>query len=393
MSKYSIVICGAGIAGMALALDLARRGVRDVLLLGPAPASLELNADDYGLRVYAISKSSQQYFRQLGVWDMMPAPRITRVDAMEVFGDAFGAVHLRAWQAARQELNWIVESAQIERVLEQALRFSGVDWMQDTLASYEQGSAKTGRGQTIEADLWVGADGTNSTLRRESDVAFNEYPYDATGVVGHLTCEKPHQGVALQWFQKDMVLALLPLPDTNRGHQVSMVWAVTKSAAKSLLALSAQEQAGFLQTRLAEVSRGRLGRLDLHTEIRGFDLLLARSDMIGAGVALIGDAAHRVHPLAGQGLNLGLADAQSLAKIVAEREPFFKTSDPTLLRRYRRSRAWDILEMQLLTDGLKRLFDLQAPGASWVRNAGMATLDRLPSVKRILISAATRSQM
>ncbi|MFW8564929.1 FAD-dependent monooxygenase [Orrella sp. 11846] len=391
MKKHSIVVCGAGLAGMSMALDLAKRGVHDLLLLGPPVPVAEQGPDDFGLRVYAISKASQAYLQRLGVWDMIPEQRLTPVDAMEIFGDAFGAVHLRAWQAARQELNWIVESVQIERVLIQALRFHGVHWIHDTLETFRHRVGQTRGGQTIQADLWIGADGTNSTLRQQAGIALVDSPYDATGVVGHLTCEKPHQGVALQWFQKDMVLALLPLPDTSAGHQVSMVWAATRQAARDLLALPEDEQAQFLQTHLGEISRGRLGQLTLNSIVRGFDLTLARSDMIGDGVALIGDAAHRVHPLAGQGLNLGLSDARVLGELVTGRELFFDAGDPTLLRRYRRARAKDILEMQLLTDGLKRLFDLELPGARWIRNAGMAMVDRLPPVKRILIEAATRT--
>jgi len=181
------------------------------------------------------------------------------------------------------------------------------------------------------------------------------------------------------------------LPDTSNGHQVSMVWSIPSDQAQTLLDLPHPQQIATLAEKLGQVSRGRLGRLELHSEIRGFNLLLASSDMIGNQVALVGDAAHRVHPLAGQGLNLGLGDARALARIVCEREPFFDAGDPTLLRRYRRARAQEIMEMRVLTDGLKRLFELDLPGAAWVRNAGMSLVDRIPPVKRLLIAAATRS--
>ena len=389
--NHSVVVCGAGIVGMALALDFARRGVKDVLLLGPAPRVVQTGPDDYHLRVYAISAASQQYLQGLGAWAMIPASRISRVEAMEVRGDAFGAVYLRAWQAARNELNWIVESAQIEHVLSQALRVYGVKWLEDTLVEYDSGVARTASGQSIAAPLWVAADGTASTLRTQAGIRFDEHKYDAVGVVGHLTCEKPHQGVAMQWFQNPGVLALLPLPDTSRGHQVSMVWSIPRAQAQALLDLPHPQQIAMLGEQLHQVSRGRLGRLDLHSEIRGFDLLLASSDMIGKQVALVGDAAHRVHPLAGQGLNLGLGDARALARLVCEREPFFEAGDPTLLRRYRRARAQEVMEMRILTDGLKRLFELDLPGAAWIRNAGLSLVDRMPPIKRLLIAAATRS--
>jgi 2-polyprenyl-6-methoxyphenol hydroxylase-like FAD-dependent oxidoreductase len=195
----------------------------------------------------------------------------------------------------------------------------------------------------------------------------------------------------MQWFQNPGVLALLPLPDTSRGHQVSMVWSIPRAQAQALLDLPHPQQIAMPGEQLHQVSRGRLGRLDLHSEIRGFDLLLASSDMIGKQVALVGDAAHRVHPLAGQGLNLGLGDARALARLVCEREPFFEAGDPTLLRRYRRARAQEVMEMRILTDGLKRLFELDLPGAAWIRNAGLSLVDRMPPIKRLLIAAATRS--
>lgn len=390
MKKYSVAICGAGIVGMALALDLARRGMRDVVLLGPAPRIEQPGPDDYHLRVYAISAASQQYLQSLGVWSMIPVPRITRVEAMEVRGDTFGALYLRAWQAARTELTSIVESSRIEQVLAQALRVYGVQWVHDTLEHYQAGRGRTATGQQIDASLWVAADGTRSALRQMAGIAFDEHSYDALGVVAHLTCQRPHQGVAMQWFQKQGVLALLPLPDIAHGHQVSMVWSIPKTQAQALLDLPPEQQQQSLRDSLGKISRGRLGDLTLHTEVRGFELLLADSPMIGERLALVGDAAHRVHPLAGQGLNLGLGDARELARIVCEREPFFEVSDPTLLRRYRRARAQDILEMRLLTDGLKRLFELELPAAAWIRNAGMSLVDRMPPVKRMLVSAATR---
>ncbi|AWB34530.1 FAD-dependent monooxygenase [Orrella marina] len=390
MKTQSVVVCGAGIVGMALALDFARRGVRDVVLLGPPPRVAELGPDDYHLRVYAISAASQAYLQTLGVWALLPENRVTRVQAMEVRGDAFGAIYLRAWQAAQNDLTWIVESAQIEHVLAQALRVYGVQWIQDTLTDFREETGVTASGQSLKASLWVAADGTESTLRARSGIRFDVRDYDSMGVVGHLTCERPHQGVAFQWFQDKGILALLPLPDTSRGHQVSMVWSIRKELARPLLDMPIESQQNMLAERLGKLSRGRLGKLRLHTPIRGFDLLLAQSDMIGQRVALVGDAAHRVHPLAGQGLNLGLADARDLARIMVEREPFLAMGDQTLLRRYRRARAQELLEMRLVTDGLKRLFDLDLPGAVWVRNAGMSLLDRLPPAKRVLVEAATR---
>lgn len=389
--KHSVVICGAGIVGMASALALARGGCHGVVLLGPAPRVSDLDHNTYHPRVYAISGSSQRFLQSIGVWSLLNMSRVTRVEAMEVRGDQFGALYLRAWQAAQPQLSWIIESGEIERVLSQALTVYGVRWVEDTLAHFQNRIGVTSGGQTLTADLWVAADGSDSALRQFAGLPYDNQPYDAVGVVAHLTCEHPHQGVAFQWFRPEGVLALLPMPDTDEGHQVSMVWSLKTAHADVLLGLPPDRQGTELVESLAPATRGRLGQLRLRSRLNGFALNLAQSPMIGTGVALVGDAAHRVHPLAGQGLNLGLGDAQALVKVVLEREPFLSAGDSLVLRRYRRDRAQAILEIRLVTDGLKRLFDVTLPPVPWIRNAGLSLVDRLPLVKRLLIEGATRS--
>ena len=388
--KTSVAICGAGIVGMATALALARRGCAEVVLIGPEPELKSLDADTYHPRVYAISAASQKFLEGLGVWSLLNRSRVTRVEAMEIKGDTFGAVYLRAWQAAQTSLTWIVESGEIERVLYQALKVYGVTWLNDSLQSYEQAVATTAGGQSVKAQLWVAADGVRSRLRELSGLTYDNKSYGATGVVCHLTAEHPHQSVAFQWFRPEGVLALLPMPDTSQGHQVSMVWSLKKDYADVLLALELPAQRKALIESLAAATRARLGKLDIKSPLLGFPLSLASSPMIGDRVALLGDAAHRVHPLAGQGLNLGLGDAAALVECVMGREPFLSAGDPIVLRRYRRARAQALLEMRLVTDGLKRLFDVDVPPVPWLRNAGLSLVDRLPFAKRVLVEAATR---
>lgn len=389
--KSSIIVCGAGIVGMATALGLARAGMKDVLLLGPAPKLPAMDRNTFHPRVYAISAASEAFLSQLGVWSLMNTARMTRVEAMEVKGDAFGALYLRAWQAAQNSLTWIIESGEIERVLQQALKVYGVQWIGDTLESFENGHGHTSASQAIGADLWIAADGAGSKLREFAGLKYDETPYDAVGVVGHFTTEFAHQASAFQWFKPEGVLGVLPMPDTDDGHQVSMVWSLKTAYANTLLAMPHERQRDELAESLGKATRGRLGRMTLRSKLHGFPLTLATSPMIGDKVVLVGDAAHRVHPLAGQGLNLGLGDAQALVKVIAEREPFLLAGDPTVLRRYRRSRAQAVLEMRLVTDGLKRLFDQTLPPLPWLRNAGMSLVDRVPMIKRLLIEAASRS--
>jgi 2-polyprenylphenol 6-hydroxylase len=388
--KTSIVVCGGGTVGMATTLALLRAGQKEVILLGPRNSELDHE------RVYAISPTSQAFLSHIGAWALMPADRITRVDAMEIRGDTFGALHLRAWQAAQVDLTYIIYVSDLDRALAQALDVHGVRWVGEHLAGFAHGVGHTESAQAIEADLWVAADGAKSTLRHLAGLNYDDQPYDATALIGQLQCERPHQGVALQWFTPDGILACLPLPNilseggAEPTHQVSMVWSMQRDVANQLLAMPQADQVQTLQTRLMKASRGRLGSLTVNSLIKGFPLSIAQSPMIGERVALVGDAAHRVHPLAGQGLNLGLGDAQALAKVVSERELFMTAGDHMVLRRYRRERAQALWEMRFITDSLYKLFGVSGKQVAWLRNAGLSLVDRLPFAKRLLIEAASR---
>jgi ubiquinone biosynthesis UbiH/UbiF/VisC/COQ6 family hydroxylase len=386
--SQGIIVCGAGIVGLATALALARRR-QPVTVLAPAAAAPAPSADHYHPRVYALSPASQRFLAGLGIWDALPASRLMPVDAMEIHGDADGQVTLNAWQAARPHLAWIVEAAEIERVLAQAVRLSGIPWMDDRCAGYQRGVLLTENGARMPASLAVAADGAGSPLRTAAGLVQHSRPYDAVGLVTHLDAGLPHHGTAVQWFRDDGVLALLPLPDSSRGPQVSMVWSAPAAQARALQALPADRQAEELHRYLAMATQGRFGELRMNIGLHGFPLYVEHAQMAGGGVALVGDAAHRVHPLAGQGLNLGLGDAESLATIVAQREPYRDAGDPRVLRRYQRARAEPVLAMRVVTDNLHRLFASRSAPAAWARNAGMRWVDALPLFKRLLIEQAS----
>ncbi|APX78204.1 UbiH/UbiF family hydroxylase [Achromobacter insolitus] len=386
--SHQIVVCGAGIVGLSTALALARRGQR-VAVLAPRANVPPADADRYHPRVYAISPASQRFLAELGVWDAMPASRLTPVTGMEIHGDADGQVNLSAWQAALPQLAWIVESGEIERVLIQAVRMFGIPWLEDRCTGYRDGAIDTESGARIEAELFVGADGAASPLREAAGLKHESVSYHDTGLVVHLDAERPHQGTAFQWFRDDGVLALLPLPDTSAGPQVSMVWSMRAEPAQALLALPPEEQAARLETLLADAAEGRLGALKVRSKLHGFPLTLERAQMVAPGIALAGDAAHRLHPLAGQGLNLGLGDVEALARIVAGREAYRAAGDLRVLHRYQRARAEPVLAMRLATDGLHKLFASRATPLVWLRNAGMHWVERTPLIKRRLITGAS----
>ena len=396
--KTPIVVCGTGIVGLATALALARLG-QQVTLLGPRQTFAPATPEIFHPRVYAISPASQRFLASLGVWNMLDAQRLTAVQAMEIHGDGAGLVNLNAWQAAIPQLAWIVESGEIERALTQAVQIFGLNWIEEKFATYGKAgeplahrlpSITTDRGAVIQAELFIAADGAQSPLRAAAGVSVDVKPYDITAIVAHLNCARPHQGTALQWFNDQGVLALLPMPSTAAGAQVSMVWSLKESLAQELLALSAPEQAAQLSVRLAALTAGRLGELTLRGALHAFPLSLNQSPLIGEHIALVGDAAHRVHPLAGQGLNLGLGDVEALVNVLVEREAFRSPGDAMVLRRYRRARAEPVLAMRVVTDGLHRLFEVQSAPVAWLRNIGMSAVEKLPMIKRYLIAEASR---
>jgi ubiquinone biosynthesis UbiH/UbiF/VisC/COQ6 family hydroxylase len=388
--KTPVLVCGTGIVGLALSLALSRGG-QSLTLLGPKPVFPKLDQEVFHPRVYAISPASQQFLSSIGIWDLLPQTRLTRVESMEIYGDAGGRVDLSAWHDAKAEMAWIIEASELERALVQAVQIVGVPWVTDKFSSVLGDTLTTEQGQHLSADLFIAADGAASPLRQAFHLNSDERPYQATGLVAHFNAERRHLGTALQWFGPEGVLALLPLPDTTVGPQVSMVWSMRDEPALELLSLTVAEQAQALQQRLAQATSGRLGQLTLRGPLSGFPLVLSQSPMIGDKIALVGDAAHRVHPLAGQGLNLGLGDAQALAQVLCDRESFRAVSDPVVLRRYRRLRAEYVWAMRLVTDGLHHLFMQQGPAMPWLRNAGMHLVNKLPFVKRQLVAGASRS--
>ena len=385
----SVVVCGTGIVGLATALAFARRGER-VTLLGPKRSFEPAPPEVFHARVYAISPSSQRFLAALGVWDLLDARRLTAVEAMEIHGDGDGLLNLNAWQTAQTELAWIVESLEIERVLTQAVQLFGVPWLPERFAAFVPGCITTEQGTRLESELFVAADGAQSALRSAAGVPVTVRPYGATGLVAHFTCELAHQGMALQWFTSEGVLALLPMPATSQGPQVSMVWSAKEAQANDVLSMPEAEQSIFLSAKLNEMTAARLGRLSMRSALHGFPLSLNQSPMIAPGLALAGDAAHRLHPLAGQGLNLGLGDVEALVDTIANRESFRGPGDPILLRRYQRVRAEPVLAMRLVTDGLFHLFESQQAPLVWLRNVGMNVAEKLPFIKRNLIAGASR---
>jgi len=252
------------------------------------------------------------------------------------------------------------------------------------LRERDRSSVRLADGTLLSGRLVVGADGLRSWTRNQAGMGGELRPYGQTAVVANFATELAHHGRAWQWFQPDgSILAWLPLP----GRRLSIVWSAPESRAQQLLALTD----GELAEAVAAAGGSVLGRLELLTARASFPLTFMRpASPVAPRLALIGDAAHGVHPLAGQGLNLGYGDVEALARALRERGPIGDPGSLLLLGRYARARALPTLAMQAVTDGLWRLFNARQAFPGFVRNRGMPMLNRWPMVKSILMQPAMR---
>jgi 2-octaprenylphenol hydroxylase len=384
IQTYDIAVVGGGLLGKTSALALAQSGLRVALLASPAPAAP--TPDGYDSRVYAFSSSSQALLEQLRVWPALDRARLTPVFDMRVFGDALAQLHFSAFQAAVPQLAWIVESGLVERALDAALGFQpNVTWIaqraQALTVDAKAATLTLDSGASLQARLVVGADGAHSWVRSQTEAQVKQRDYRQTGVVANFRAALPHGETAYQWFSHGEIIALLPLPDQH----VSLVWSAESVHAQALLALEPAQ----LAAQVEQAVGSKLGALECVTPARGFALVLQEVDrLIAPRIALVGDAAHTIHPLAGQGMNLGMRDVASLVDVVAQREPFRDPGDLILLRRYERSRRADIQKLVIATDGLHRLFAAPGSMVRGARNLGMSLVASQPLIKRWLVSSA-----
>jgi len=379
--RYQVVIVGAGLVGAAAALALGRQGVRVALVerrLPPPPGAA------WDTRIYAISPASQRFLERIGAWHRLDGGRIQPVFRMDVAGDDGGAVRLDAYEAGVPRLATILESGHLQSALWQAIEADGNVALRcpATIESLVRDGASTqltlADGTAIEAELIVGADGAASRIRDWAGLAATLAPYGQSGVVANFECGRAHRGTAFQWFFDSDILAWLPLS----GNCVSMVWSTRSAHADALLML----EPAALAEKVRAAGHERLGELRLLTPAAAFPLRLIRvAAVVAPGVALIGDAAHGVHPLAGQGVNLGFGDAEALAAVLA-RQRRGNCGDMRVLQRYARERAEPVQRMQAVTHGLHHLF--ADDRAAWLRNSGMKLVDRLPPLKAMLVREA-----
>jgi 2-polyprenylphenol 6-hydroxylase len=381
-----ITIVGGGLAGLGLAVALRNARLSVALIESRAPARHSKD-DEWDSRLYALSPRNAQFLESIGVWQHVLPERRCSVLAMDIFGDASSELNFSAYDSGVSELAWIVEASLLQSELWQsAQRQPNLSLLCPArpiaLEITEDASHVTlDDGRLIRSKLVVAADGADSWTRVAAGIKVDFYPYDQLGIVANFECQEPHRCAAVQWFRDDGVLAWLPLP----GNRISMVWSTDIAHGNELLALSADELAAVV----AEAGEFRFGELTRFGKAAGFPLRLMRTPkMVQPRLALIGDAAHTIHPLSGHGINLGFQDAAALAAQLSAKPEHIDCGNYRLLRAFERSRAEDVQALQGVTDALHHLFGSRQAPLKRLRNIGLNFTNQMPVIKDLLVRYA-----
>lgn len=384
-TDFDVVIVGASLVGSSLALSLSQQGRRVALVDKSLPnfSLADIPEADWDSRIYAINASNRAWLQSLNAWP--DEHRITPVFGMDVRGDAGGHIQFDATAINLETgvLAWIAESRWLLAAVWRQLTQGSVTFIEASpvalLNGEDSAQLTLNDGRQLQARLVAGADGANSWVKHRLAIKSRVKPYGQSGIVANFACEKPHQNIARQWFLGDSILAYLPLPD----NRISIVW--SHFSPTPLLALPPQA----LADKVAAASQYALGTLTLITPAEAFPLRMIQPyEVIAPRVVLVGDAAHTVHPLAGQGVNLGFADALCLTQLLAKRQD---VGEWLVLNQYARERLERVKAMQYTCDSLFELFHQPAQPMVVLRNWGLSLVNRLPALKTQLIQRAFES--
>jgi len=377
--RFKIAIVGGGVTGLALANLLGRcahADTLDIMLMDAAPRP-EFSVDDQiALRVSAIASGTANVLDSVGAWSHVVAARVSPYENMRVWDendspDSGSALRFDAAEFAVPQLGFIVENVLLQHALLKVLDDT------DVVSHFDRAIESL-----PDADLVVGADGANSLVRELAGIASKRRPYEQTAFVTHLTPENGHSNTAWQRFLHDGPLGMLPLAD----GRISVVWSTTPELAQAALAASDSEVGRML----TDASDFALGKLTAAGPRGAFPLCAQHADeYVRSGVALIGDAAHAIHPLAGQGANLGVQDAVELARVIDHAISHgLHPADKPVLRRYERARKGANLTMLHLMTGLNRLFATDSKLAAEIRMAGMRLFNRSGPIRERAVKVA-----
>lgn len=392
--QADLIIVGAGMVGSTLALALQYSGLTIKLIdAGPLESQAFAIADPFEPRVSALSAASQRILERVGAWPGIVDRRVSPYTDMHVWdGSGTGQIHFSAASVHAEVLGHIVENRVVQDALLDALKNQDtIELMPDArleqLHQNEDGWTLTlADGQQLGTRLLVAADGANSAVRRLAGCETREWDYLHHAIVTNVRCAEPHQQTAWQRFTDDGPLAFLPLQREADDHWCSIVWSVTEDEAQRLMAL---DDGAFRQS-LGRAFEFRLGEV-LEADPRLCIPLRQRhaKRYVQPGLALIGDAAHTIHPLAGQGVNLGLLDAAVLAEVLlAASARGALLGDPRVLGRFERRRMPHNLAMMAAMEGFERLFQADPLPLRWLRNAGLKGVQALPEAKAMFVRQA-----
>lgn len=386
--QADIVIVGGGMVGATLACALGDSPLK-VVLLEAGSGRYDLPEQGFELRVSAITRASQRIFETLGVWPGIVARRISPYRDMHVWdAGGEGVIHFDSAEIGEAALGHIIENNVITAALYERLSaFENVEVITNThpasiTIEAENASLALINGNCIKTRLIIGADGSRSAVRQQFAISVRGWDYDHTAVVTYVKTEKPHRETAWQRFLPTGPLAFLPLPD----NYSSIVWSTQPQHAKQLTDMN---DADFCHA-LGEAFAYTLGRIESTGPRASYPLrFFVANDYVKPRLALVGDAAHTIHPLAGQGVNLGLADVASLAEVLMDAVTQGKDIGAmSVLRRYERWRKADSMSLFVAMDSLKRLFGSEHPGIRWIRNFGLSLTNQITPLKNHLVRSA-----
>ena len=394
MDRADVIIFGGGLVGLALAAALDSSGL-SAIVVDPSDPDLRKDAAFDG-RTSAVSSSSMRMLRTIGVADFLPTPggpirRIQVADGLAPGGLCFDPGD------DDEPLGWMHENRHLRAALRARAEAGANLWLlwKSAVTSVERDCdgvrVALADGRRLTAPLLVAADGRNSSTREEAGIRVARWRYDHSAIVSTLRHERPHDQIAYEIFYPTGPFALLPMADDKAnveggGHRSAIVWSVPASDAPGWLSLSDEDFAAEARAAMG----GFLGAITMAAPRSTYPLGFHHAAQITAErLALLGDAAHALHPIAGQGLNLGFRDAAALAQVLVEGARLgLDLGDRQLLDRYQRWRSLDSLMVAMATDGLTRIYGIPGAAASAVRRFGMGVIERLAPVKTQLMNEA-----
>ncbi|HWV15496.1 MAG TPA: UbiH/UbiF/VisC/COQ6 family ubiquinone biosynthesis hydroxylase [Cellvibrio sp.] len=392
---YDIIIVGAGLVGVTLACLIARQNTSHNLRIALVEGGSELHqyqGVDFDPRVVALTQASQDLFIEAGVWSDVAQQRVCAYREMHVWdGEGTASIHFDCADVRQDYLGHIVENSVLLNALRQQLSlYPQISLIQPAkiiaVVRNEKIQVKLNNGSRLNAQLLIAADGAQSKVRELAEFETREWDYGQKAIITSVQTELPHQATAWQRFMRSGPLAFLPLPDVDGKHFCSIVWSAEQALADEIAGL---DDAEFTQ-RLEAAFEHKLGRI-LGCAERFVIPLRQRhaTTYIQPQIVLVGDAAHNIHPLAGQGVNLGLLDAAVLAQELSRAlDRGIPLNDFSILRRYQRQRMANNLLMMSAMEAFKRLFGSSSLMLNWLRNSGIRQLDSLAALKKIIVKAA-----